>query len=123
MKRYQHLSRTLAALKTCEERGNGFYETVHAQTIDDIMNSAPSGSGIDSGTTLDRTASSPRQLVFRTAYHHMNENGMYDGWTEHTVRAVADLGLGFDLKISGRDRNGIKEYLAETFELWLMEEV
>jgi hypothetical protein len=43
----------------------------------------------------------------------MNEGGMYDAWTEHTIRVRPSLSSGFTLTISGRDRNEIKEYLHE----------
>ena len=43
------------------------------------------------------------------------ETGMYDGWTEHTVTVRPSLQFGFRLSISGRNRNGIKDYIAEVF--------
>jgi hypothetical protein len=47
----------------------------------------------------------------------MNEHGMYDGWTRHaiTIRPTFD---GIDVRIGGRDRNGIKEYLADVYREW-----
>jgi len=83
----------------------------------------PSGSGIDSGTTLDFDKSSGSKLVFSTSYHHMTEDGMYDGWTEHVVTVKPSLMFGFDLAISGRDRNDIKEYLHEVYHDTLMTDV
>lgn len=53
----------------------------------------------------------------------MNENGMYDGWTEHKAIIKPSLVFGLDLKITGRDRNGIKEYLHDTFMQALTDEV
>ena len=72
----------------------------------------PSGSGIDSGTELvsaDRT-----KIVLTAGYHHMNDGGYYDGWTEHriTIRPRFD---GLEVTISGRNRNDIKEYLHQTY--------
>jgi len=75
----------------------------------------PSGSGFDNGTTLDLDASSEDKLVFNTAFHHMNENGFYDGWTEHKVYVTPSLAFGFDLRITGKDRNDIKDYIHECF--------
>ena len=74
----------------------------------------PSGSGFDSGTTLVIDDSKPARLVFQTSFHHMNDAGMYDGWTEHRVYYIAEHD-GADLVIGGRDRNGIKDYIAECF--------
>lgn len=75
----------------------------------------PSGSGFDAGTTLDIDASTPSKLVFKTAYHHMNEGGYYDGWTEHRVSILATHD-GFDITVGGRDRNQIKDYVADCFD-------
>lgn len=78
-------------------------------------NELPSGSGIDCGTKIDLDASNRNKLVLLAAYHHMNESGMYDGWTEHRIIVVPDLASGFTLNITGRNRNGIKEYLYDTY--------
>lgn len=61
--------------------------------------------------------------MFDVAFHHMNESGYYDGWTGHTITVKASLSHKFTLTISGRDRNGIKEYLHDTYNSWLDEEM
>jgi len=77
----------------------------------------PSGSGIDSGTTLDLEISTENKLVFDAPFHHMNDAGMYDGWTDHAVTVTPCLAApGFRIYISGRDRNNIKEYLGELYD-------
>lgn len=95
----------------------------HLDSIGNLMKTAPSGSGIDNGTVLSIDRSSRNKLVFETAYHHMNEHGMYTGWTHHTVTVKADLMFGVKLHISGRNRNDVKAYLHECFEMWLLSEV
>ncbi len=82
----------------------------------------PSGAGFDNGTKLDLDASHSEKLVFTTAYHHMNEGGFYNGWTEHTVTVTPSF-TGFNLRISGRNRNEIKEYILEQFMYSLMADV
>lgn len=97
---------------------------MHTDRINDIMkNSAPSGSGIDSGTKLDWDLSEPERLVFDVGYHHMNDGGYYDGWTEHAISVRPSLQFGFTLKISGRNRNKIKDYLHDVYYTWLTQEV
>lgn len=76
----------------------------------------PSGSGLDNGTGIDVDASRPDKIVLLTAFHHMNEDGMYDGWTEHKITVKPSFVFGLDIAISGRDRNEIKEYLAQAFD-------
>lgn len=92
------------------------WKVMHAERIDSITkNQLPSGSGFDAGTTFDWVASRPERLVFHTSYHHMDEHGGYAGWTEHEVIVTPSLVGGFDLKVTGRNRNDIKDYIAETF--------
>lgn len=124
MKVYQKLAQTLQAQKNCAALpgGNHPWLAKHEETIQALMDLAPSGSGFDNGTSLDEEKSTSEKFVFHTSYHHMNDNGMYVTWTEHTVTITPSFS-GFDLKVSGRDRNQIKEYIAETFHEWLSEEV
>lgn len=74
----------------------------------------PSGSGFDSGTKLDYSKSNTERLVFTTEFHHMNDAGYYDGWTTHTV-TVRPSFTGLDVVVSGRDRNQIKDFIADVF--------
>lgn len=75
----------------------------------------PSGSGFDNGTRIDWEKSNADRLVLLTSFHHMNESGFYDGWTDHAVTVRASLSLGLLISVSGRDRNGIKDLIADTF--------
>lgn len=45
----------------------------------------------------------------------MNDAGYYDGWTEHTITVTPAFIGGFELSISGRNRNDIKDYISEVF--------
>lgn len=80
------------------------------EIVDDFM---PSGSGIDSGTKM--LESRTDRIVFQADFHHMNEHGSYDGWTEHTV-VVTPAFTGPHIRITGRDRNQIKDYLADLYD-------
>lgn len=80
-----------------------------------VKEHAPSGSGFDSGTYLDYAKSTPAKLVFVTAFHHMNDAGFYVGWSHHTVVVTASLLYGVDIQVTGRDRAGIKQFIAEQF--------
>lgn len=115
-KLYSAIASSVQARLNCIKANNSEWQAKHEQTIDDLCGEMPSGSGFDNGTKLDLDASTGDKLVFTTAYHHMNENGMYDGWTDHTVTVKPSLVHEFTLTVSGRDRNGIKEYIADTFQ-------
>jgi len=121
MKTYKKLARTISARNNCIKSNNQVWFEKHQDTIDSIMSNALSGSGFDSGTTIIHELEK-NQITFETSYHHMNENGMYDGWTDHTVKVVPDLQFDFILKISGKNRNDIKDYIYQVFEEWLNSE-
>lgn len=73
----------------------------------------PSGAGLDSGTSIDATSTIDR-IVLNTSFHHMNDAGYYDGWTDHKIIIKPEFD-GLQISIGGRNRNQIKEYLHETF--------
>ena len=105
------------AMERAGASGNDEWCGRWGRILDNIFaNIMPSGSGFDAGTKMVRA--SDREIVMSAGFHHMNENGYYDGWTEHTIRARATFG-GFDITVSGRDRNGIKDYIADTFHFAL----
>jgi hypothetical protein len=123
MKVYQQIASCLQAMANCRKSGNDEWLQKHADTIAGLVrNKLPSGSGWDNGTKLDLDASTPEKLVFDGAFHHMNDGGYYDGWTEHRITVTPSLVFGIDIKISGCDRNDIKEYLHEIFHGSLTEE-
>lgn len=117
----QHIAQTIDARRNCIKSGNSVWLARHTAFLQQLEKELPSGSGIDSGTTIDLDASTGERVVLRTAFHHMNDGGMYDGWTEHRVVVRASLYAGLVVDIGGRNRNGIKEYLSELFFFDLME--
>lgn len=112
---YQRIANALHASATCEASGNIDWRDKWRNRLDAIERDIlPSGSGFDSGSQIDRDSTNKR-IVIDTAFHHMNENGYYDGWTHHKVIITPCLSHGFELRITGRDRNAIKEYIADCF--------
>lgn len=112
---YRKLATAVDALERCQKTGNDWAAVWENRIASAVREHMPSGSGFDNGTTLDVDASSGEKLVFQTAFHHMDEGGSYDGWTEHRVTVRPSLIHGFTLSISGRNRHDIKEYIADTF--------
>lgn len=127
------------AFDNCAHSDNQEWREIWRGKITEIMDNAPAGSGIDHGTKLCFdgccTSSSTRlsstawgtslgkhsdRLFFHVDFHHLNEDGYYVGWTEHTVVVSPDW-EGITIHISGRDRNQIKEYLHEVYSYWLNE--
>lgn len=117
----QAFSDTFQAYQNCVRTENREWKDRHYDRLGQLEKMMPSGSGIDRGVKLDFERSAPQKLVFSTHYHHMKE-GFYDGWTDHVVTVTPVFG-GIELRISGRDRNQIKEYLHDTLYHALMGEV
>ena len=118
MHRPQTLAAAIVAVQTsidnCRAHGNTEWLARWQTRMARLKDLLPSGGGIDSGTTIesiDRDA-----IVLSCSFHHMNENGYYDGWTEHKIRILPCFDGGVDVRVSGRNRNEIRDYLGETYE-------
>ena len=110
----QEIASTLVARTNCDESGNSEWEQKwEARLVAIESECLPDGCGFDNGTTIDRDTNG-KSVVFKTSFHHMNQLGYYDGWTEHLV-VVTPAFDGFDIKVRGRNRNGIKEYISDVF--------
>ena len=119
----EELACRIEAISNCRKAGNIEWEKKHAEVIRKLaLDYLPSGSGFDSGTTVSVEACTPDRLVLSASYHHMDDGGSYDGWTEHEIIVTASLAHAFNIRVTGRDRNGIKDYIAEIFHSALSDE-
>lgn len=113
---YQAIASALAAADNCRRSGNVEWRARHIERAESLAREyLPSGSGFDAGTIVDVEVSTADRLVFVTSFHHMTESGFYAGWTEHKVIATPSFVHGLALRITGRDRNQIKDYIADVF--------
>ncbi len=109
---YLHTGGTL----TSKEHLGDFWNTTHRDWIEWLTeNYLPHGSGFDSGTQFDFEHSRLEKLVFITAFHHMDKDGYYNGWTYHNVTVTPSLVSSFYVAVSSINRNDIKEYIGDTF--------
>lgn len=115
---YVALARVLEAHARSQEGSEWRIKHAHAARWL-ARNCLPSGSGWDNGTRVDWAATKPDHIVLFGSFRHMNENGMYDGWTDHTVIVRPSLSQGCYIRITGRNRNDIKSYLHEVFDFAL----
>ena len=116
-KLYVEMASLVQARLNCITKNNQEWKEKHEERLLELCKEyMPRGSGFDAGTKLDFDKSTGDKLVFNTSFHHMNEQGSYDGWTEHSVTVKASLQFGFELTIGGRDRNDIKDYIGERFQ-------
>lgn len=113
---YRVLAGKVQARLNCIEHENDTWTDNHTYAIEGIITDYfPSGSGIDNGVSLDYEKSTGERIVLHTSYHHMDEYGYYDGWTEHNIIITGSLIFGFNMRVTGRNRNDIKEYLTNLF--------
>jgi len=93
---------------------NEMYMDTCNEDIEEMQNVLPSGSGFDSGCKIDVEKSGESKVIINFSYHHMNNNGYYDGWTEHELLITPKFN-GWDLRISGTNKNQVKDYFYDTF--------
>ncbi len=115
------LAVALCSAQNADRSGNAEWSARHRATIASILRNAPTGSGIDNGTELDEQRTGAERIVFKVAYHRMNEHG-YVGWRTYTVRIVPSFVGSFTVTVAGRDDNGTKDYLADVYSAWAGEE-
>jgi hypothetical protein len=111
------------ARRMCLKTGNDWADKWADRLLYIQKNLLPSGNGFDDGTLIHWEATGFGKVVLTTSFHHMDESGGYAGWTEHTVTIRPAFYFGTLISVSGRNRNEIKDYIAETFEYTLTREV
>ena len=112
---------TLEARRNCLKHENHEWVSRHEETLSGYNSELPSGSGFDLGCAIDIDRSTSKAIYINTSYHHMNQDGFYTCWTDHVIKVVPEFS-GFDFKISGPNRNSIKEYIEDVFYADLSEE-
>lgn len=128
---YIHIASAIAALHNCEQRATqittGKPDTSWVTRWRDRLAAyeqlLPSGSGFDNGSKIDIDSSRGDDLWFETSFHHMDEVGGYDGWTEHTINITPSFIHGFTIEVKGEDRGDIGDYIGDTFNSALADEV
>ena len=86
-----------------------------------LKNKGPAGSGIDTGTKFVAEESKTNKLVFSCSFHHMNDVGYYTNWTDHKIIVTPSFRPNdCDIRVYGRNQNGIKDYLADVFNDFLV---
>src|SRR6187551_1233267 len=114
MKLYQKLAREIERYNRClEDRPDCAQDAREA--IENLMGEMPSGSGWNHGTKIDLAESTAKRIVLTGSWHHMDDMGGYDGWTQHCIVITASLAFGFELNVTGRNRDNIKDYLSDVF--------
>jgi hypothetical protein len=116
---YSALAQLRAAIGRCENAPAGTpahdqHLPRYRERLAFLLNALPCGSGFDNGVTLIENLCRSNRLVFNADFHHMNSHGGYDGWSHHQVIVTPSLSDGFVIRVTGRARNQIKDYIADT---------
>lgn len=105
--------RACEAYRNCSATPDHPWGARWASLLDSIeANLLPSGGGFDNGTKIDREATNAKRISLRIDFHHMNEHGFYDGWTNHNV-TINPTFSGCEVRVSGSNRNDIRDYIGE----------
>jgi len=115
MELYKEIAETIQARLIVLKNNNQEWINKHELKLGELQYMLPHGSGIDGDNAINLDKSTGEKIIIETAFHHMDENGFYDGWTEHKLIITASLIYGLHIKITGFDKNQIKEYLHELF--------
>jgi len=115
-KAYKMLASYLNDFRNCCSMGS---ESRHRYHIEKLIDStAPRGSGIDNGTKISIDDCTDDKMVFTFEFHHRNEDGSYCGWESYKLIVRPDF-QGINLKIIGKNKNYVKDYLYDVYRDWL----
>ena len=108
------------ALHNCEESGNIAWEERWESRIKQLTSLLPSGRGL-SDVEFGETVK-PDRVNIHCTYHCVNHDGYYDGYRDYVITAKPSFLFKLELNIKGRDYNGIKNWLWDTFHFALTQE-
>lgn len=117
---YKQIALSLNARTNCIKSNNDVWFNKWSDKIEEYNAGLPSGSGFDSGSEINTGESRDEKIVINTSYHFMDENGYYDGWYDYKIVIKPSLIFDFTLTIHGINRNDLKDYIYEIFQLCLM---
>ncbi len=109
------IAELVEARANCHANGNAEWFERHTAALSELIrNHLPSGSGIDVGCLLCLASCKRDRIVIDVPFHCMSENGYYTGW--RTFKVVATPAFqSINIEVTGRDVNGVKDYLADLF--------
>jgi hypothetical protein len=119
-KLYQYIAGKIQARANCQKVNNQEWYEKHTDDLKKVESDfLPHGSGFDSGCAIDFDNSTSDKIVILASFHHMDGNGFYRGWQDYKVIVTPSLVNGYNLKITGKDYNGFKDYAYDTFA-WVL---
>jgi len=117
---YQKIISLLSAMENCKNNNNNEWLDKHEECLFEIeKNLLPSGSGFDSGTKVVVVSDQKEEIRLESAFHSMDENGFYCGWTHFEVVVKPSLAFEITLKLKKvvHDNKECKEMFDKEFVL------
>ena len=123
----KEISTRLEALHNCNRSDNTEWQRKHNDALDELDKQLPSGSGLDVPPKVDRLLIrfADRAFYIHGSYHHMNGDGVYDGWIKFVLRVRATF-RSVDVDVHQHEETAnwdddLADYLCETFQHTLSE--
>lgn len=95
------LARVIAARQYCIDHDKNEWLSSHEAKIEELVGMLPSGSGIDSGNSIDYDNSTPEMIVIISAYHCMRNSDSYNHWIDYCVIVTPSLVDGHTVNVIG----------------------
>lgn len=121
-KLYKEIAQCFCAYKNSLASNNGYAERWKDAIDKMVYENLVCGGGF-CNIHFDYEESRVDKLVIWFSYHHMNDAGFYVGWTDHKLIITPSLVNDIDMRITGRDKDDIKNYFYEVFDIALREQV
>ena len=73
----------------------------------------PHGGGFDCGCNIITEKRYQNRIIIKAEFHAMDDNGYYIGWYTYKIIVKPTFQHGLDFTITGRDYNGLREYVGD----------
>ena len=81
----------------------------------------PNGNGIEAGCVIS-LKSTKKRIVIDTLYWHTNDSDETSRWTAHQVIITPSFEREINIRITGKNKDNVKDYLHDIFREALMKE-
>lgn len=119
---YQAIAQALQARETCIKEGRTEQAERWEERLKKLEEYLPSGSGFDTGESINLEESRQNMIIIDGEFHVMNENGFYDGYAEYNIVVIPSLSYGCEVKLVGssywqkrKSYDGLKDYIETTY--------
>lgn len=121
MKVYQKIHTLVASIKRCEMNDRQEWLARYRSDLSTLLKERlPSGGGFDNGSDL--LLCDDKKMIFQTAFHRMDDNGFYSGWSYFKITVVPSFD-GIDIKVTTRDDRSLIDFVFESFYISLTENI